>query len=130
MYKFIIGNVRITVDDDDITHGQAIQAARQAIQAASGEGKLLSHIELSRTEDGIDAATTERVGSKLLRKSLRQSMLDAVLSAAQEKLNPTDTYTNKDAWYDGDTGQEWHGGEVASLREALIAKLEEWVKET
>lgn len=130
MYKFIIGNVRITVDDDDITHDQAIRAARQAIQAAGGQGKLLSHIELSRTEDGIDAATTERVGSKMLRKSLKQSMLDAVLSAAQEKLNPTDTYTSKDAWFDSDTGQEWHGGEVASLREEVLAKLETWVKET
>lgn len=130
MYKFIIGNVRITVDDDDITHDQAIRAARQAIQAASGQGKLLSHIELSRTEDGIDAATTERVGSKMLRKSLKQSMLDAVLSVAQEKLNPTDTYTSKDAWFDSDTGQEWHGGEVASLREEVLAKLETWVKET
>lgn len=130
MYKFIIGNVRITVDDDDITHDQAIRAARQAIQAAGGQGKLLSHIELSRTEDGIDAATTERVGSKMLRKSLKQSMLDAVLSVAQEKLNPTDTYTSKDAWFDSDTGQEWHGGEVASLREEVLAKLETWVKET
>lgn len=130
MYKFIIGNVRITVDDDDITHDQAIRAARQAIQAAGGQGKLLSHIELSRTEEGIDAATTERVGSKMLRKSLKQSMLDAVLSAAQEKLNPTDTYTSKDAWFDSDTGQEWHGGEVASLREEVLAKLETWVKET
>lgn len=128
MYKFIIGNVRITVVDDDISRDQAVNAARQAIATANSQNKLLSLIELNKSEDGIDVATTERSGSKLLRKSLKQSMLDAMLRAINEKLNPTDTFTAKDTWYDDDTGQEWHGAEIAAIREELIEKFEEWSK--
>lgn len=128
MYKFIIGNVRITVNDDDISHDQAITAARQAITSANNQNKLLSLIELNQSEDGIEVTTTERTGSKMLRKSLRQSMLDAMLSTINEKLNPSDTYTAKDTWYDDDTGQEWHGSEVANVRAELIEKFEEWSK--
>lgn len=128
MYKFIIGNVRITAIDDGISHDEAIAAARQAILAANNQNKLLSLIELSKSEDGIEVTTTERTGTKLFRKSLKQSMLDAMLSTMNEKLNPTDTYATKDSWYDNDTGQEWRGGDVVTAREDLIAKFEEWAK--
>lgn len=128
MYKFIIGNVRISVIDDDISHDQAINTARQAILAAANQNKSLSHVELNKSEDGIEATTTERSGTKMLRKSLRQSMLDAMLTVVGEKLNPSDTFTTKDTWYDNDTGQEWHGNEVAEARKELIEKFEEWYK--
>lgn len=128
MYKFIIGNVRITVIDDDISRDQAITSARQAILAANNQNTLLSLIELNTSEDGIEVTTTERNGSKMLRKSLKQSMLDAMLCTINEKLNPSDTYAVKDTWYDDDTGQEWHSGDVATTRSELIEKFEEWMK--
>ncbi len=126
MYKFIIGNVRISVIDDSISHDQAINAARQAILTANNENKLLSHIEVNASDDGIEVNTTERAGAKLLRKSLKQSLLDGMLSAVNEKLLPTETYGTKETWYDNDTGQEWHGGTVSETKEELLKAFEEW----
>lgn len=128
MYKFIIGNVRITVIDDDISHTQAINAARQAILSAGNQNKLLSNIEINKSDDGIEVNTTEKIGTKLLRKSLKQSMLDAMLNSITEKLNPNDNFAIKDAWYDNDTAQEWHGSDVCNTRQKLIEQFEEWYK--
>lgn len=128
MYKFIIGNVRISVVDDDISHDQAINTARQAILTAGNQNKLLSHIEINKSEDGIEVNTTERSGAKMLRKSLKQSVLDSMFATMQTKLNPTDSFTTKDIWYDNDTGQEWRGAEVAEIRQDLLSKFEEWYK--
>ena len=44
MYKLIIGNVRVTVDNDSIKREQAAAYAKQAIAAAGQQGKLLSHV--------------------------------------------------------------------------------------
>jgi hypothetical protein len=126
MYKFIIGNVRISVIDDSISHDQAINAARQAILTANNENKLLSHIEVNASDDGIEVNTTERAGTKLLRKSLKQSLLDGMLSAVNEKLLPTETYGTKETWYDTDTGQEWHGNVTTETKEELLKGFEEW----
>lgn len=126
MYKFIIGNVRITVIDDGIIRSKAIQAARQAILTANNQNKSLSHIELNLAGDEIEVNTTERAGGKTLRKSLKQSMLDAMTATLKEKLNPSDTYAVRDTWYDDDTGQEWHGVEVSDIREELLNQFGEW----
>lgn len=128
MYKFIIGNVRITVIDDDISHDQAINTARQSILTAGNQNKLLSHIEINKSDDGVDVTITEKTGAKMLRKSLKQSMLDAMLVSITEKLNPTDGFTAKDVWYDNDTAQEWHGGDVSATRSKLIEEFESWYK--
>lgn len=126
MYKFIIGNVRISVIDDNISHDQAINAARQAILTANNENKMLSHIELNASDDGIEVNTTEKVGTKLLRKSLKQSLLDGMLHSVNEKLVPTETYGTKENWYDSDTGQEWHGELVSETKDELLKAFEEW----
>lgn len=128
MYKLIIGNVRISVMDDEISRSQAIQEARQAISTANNQNKVLSHIEITNSVDGLEVSTTEKTGAKLLRKSLKQSMLDGMLQAIQEKFTPNENFSTKDAWFDNDTGQEWHGNEVVQLRKDLISQLEEWSK--
>lgn len=128
MYKLIIGNVRITVSDDSITREQAAAAARQAINTANQHGKLLSLIEISADDTGIQVTTTEKAGCRATRKTLKQSIADDMYATLKEKLYPTDSFTNKDVWYDGDTGQEWHGAEVDNAKSELIAKFEEWMK--
>ncbi|MPN42780.1 hypothetical protein SDC9_190338 [bioreactor metagenome] len=128
MYKLIIGNVRVTVSDDKISRNEATAAARQAMAAANQQGKLLSHIEITLTDSGLDVQTTEKTGSKLARKSIKQSMLDSMHSAIKEKLFPTGTFSNKEVWYDPDTGQEWRGSEVDTARDNLLEKFEEWMK--
>ncbi|SEO33490.1 hypothetical protein [Propionispora vibrioides] len=129
MYKLIIGNVRITVHDDDITRQAAADAAKQAIHTSGQQGKLLSLIELRTTADGIDVQTTEKTGNRLARKTIKQSMLDGILNAAREKLIPTAAFTSKDVWFDSDTGQEWRGAEVDSTRGELLLQLEKWSQE-
>lgn len=128
MYKLIIGNVRITVSDDSIGREQATAAARQAISSANQQGKSLSHVEIYASDSGVEVKTTEKIGAKVARKTIKQSMLSGMHAAIKEKLNPTGTFANKDVWYDGDTGQEWHGHECKCAREELIAKFEEWMK--
>ncbi|MGI6092513.1 MAG: hypothetical protein ACOYD5_05970, partial [Negativicutes bacterium] len=64
MYKLIIGNVRVTVSDDSITREQAAAAARQAINTANQHGKLLSLIEISADDTGIQVTTTEKTGCR------------------------------------------------------------------
>lgn len=128
MYKLIIGNVRVNVSDDNISRTQAVNAARQAILDAVNQNKLLSSVEISRLGDELEVNTIERTGAKLLRKSLKQSMLDGILTAACEKLSPSDGFSLKDAWFDNDTSQEWHGSDVINIRDELINKLEEWIK--
>lgn len=128
MYKLIIGNVRITVSDDSISREQAAAAARQAINTAHQNGKVLSHVEISADDTGIQVSTTEKSGCRSTRKTLKQSVLDDMLSTFKEKLYPTDTFSNKDVWFDGDTGQEWRGAEVDNVKSELISKFEEWMK--
>jgi hypothetical protein len=128
MYKLIIGNVRITVLGDDISREDAAAIARQTVASASRQGKLLSHIEISSGENGLETTVTEKAGHKVLKKTIKQSMLDAICAAAREKLYPSSAFANKDSWFDGDTGQEWYGESVDLTREEILAKLEEWIK--
>ncbi|HWR41523.1 hypothetical protein [Sporomusa sp.] len=128
MYKLIIGNVRVTVDDDSIKREQAAAYAKQAISTAGQQGRLLSHVELSSGPDGIEVATTEKAGCRTIRKSIKQSMLDGIFDAAKEKLYPTGNFSQKDLWFDSETGQEWRGVEVDTARGEVLAKLEEWIK--
>ena len=130
MYKLIIGNVRVTVDDDSIKREQAAAYAKQAISAASQQGKLLSHVGLNAGPDGIEVTTTEKAGCRMIRKTIKQSMLDGILDATQEKLYPSGTFSQKDSWFDSETGQEWRGEEVATARAEVLSKLEEWIKST
>ena len=128
MYKLIIGNVRVTVNDDSIKREQAAAYAKQAISTAGQQGKLLSHVGLSAGPDGIEVATTEKAGCRMIRKTIKQSMFDGILDAAQEKLYPTGTFSQKDSWFDSQTGQEWRGTEVEAVRTEVLSKLEEWIK--
>lgn len=128
MYKLIIGNVRVSVNDDSIKREQAAVYAKQAIAAANLQGKLLSHVELSAGPDGIEVASTEKAGCRMVRKTIKQSMLDGILDAAKEKLYPTGTFSQKDLWFDGETGQEWRGVEVDTARAEVLVRLEEWIK--
>ena len=126
MYKLIIGNVRITVSDDTISHEQAATVARQTISSAHNQGKTLSHIEISMGETGLSVIPTEKSGHRATRKTIKQSMLDGMHAAIQEKLYPTDTFSNKDLWFDGDTGQEWTGIAVVDAKEEVMKAFEEW----
>ncbi|EAX47503.1 hypothetical protein TcarDRAFT_1238 [Thermosinus carboxydivorans Nor1] len=128
MYKLIIGTVRITVADDNISRSDAITAAKKAIAAANQQGKLLSHVEIDLGDSGLEIKTTEKTGTRVTRKTLKQSMLDGMHAAIREKLYPTGTFAQKDVWYDGDTGQEWHGSEVETARSELLAKFAQWSK--
>lgn len=128
MYKLIIGNVRVTVNDDSIKREQAAAYAKQAISTAGQQGKLLSHVELSAGPDGIESTVTEKAGCRMIRKTIKQSMLDGLLDAAKEKFYPTGTFSQKDLWFDSETGQEWRGVEVDTARAEVLAKLEEWIK--
>ncbi len=128
MYKLIIGNVRVTVNDDSIKREQAAAYAKQAISAAGQQGKLLSHVALNTGPDGIEVDSTEKAGCRMVRKSIKQSMFDGILDAAREKLYPTGTFSQKELWFDGETGQEWRGAEVDTARTEVLTKLEEWIK--
>ena len=55
-------------------------------------------------------------------------MLDGMLYAINEKLYPSGDYSNKDSWFDSDTGQEWRGSEVDTTRDDLVEKFQEWMK--
>lgn len=132
MYKLIIGNVRVTVADDKIPHDQAIQAAKQAIQEAAQQEKLLSLIEIEARPDGLAVEVTEKGPLRAAKKTLKQSMLDGIRAAAQERLFPNETFETfygKDVWYDNDTGQEWRGAEVDTARSEIMAELDTWLKE-
>lgn len=128
MYKLIIGNVRVTVTDDGIDRLDAAALAREAVAAAARQGKLVSQIEIAPGENGLTVATTERAGSPAARKTVRQSMLDGVRAAVQEKLYPTHAFASKDTWFDADTGQEWYGGSVDEARDEIMARLDIWLK--
>lgn len=128
MYKLIIGNVRITVSDDTISREQAATAARQAISIAHNQGKLLSHVEINAGETGLEVIPTEKSGHRSFRKTIKHSMLDDMQAAIQEKLYPSGNFSNKDSWFDNETGQEWHGSEVDTTRDELIEKFEVWMK--
>jgi hypothetical protein len=126
MYKLIIGNVRITVTEDNIGRDQAAAAARETIAAASRQGKFLSHVEVSQGASGLEVKATEKAVNRLVRKTLKQSMLDSMLVAAREKLYPTSIFSTKDAWFDSDTGQEWHGEAINETKEELLKVFKEW----
>lgn len=128
MYKLIIGNVRISVMNDDIKREEATSAAKKAIAAASQRSKLLSHVEVNTGPNGLEVTTTEKIGAKVTRKTIKQSMLDGVYTSAREKFFPTSAFSQKDSWFDGDTGQEWSGEAVRVAREEVLKELEVWIK--
>ena len=128
MYKLIIGNIRITVSDDKISREQAAAAARQSILAAQNQGKIISHIAINVGETGLEVKHTEKIGHRVTRKTIKHSMLDGMHYAINEKLYPSGNYSNKDSWFDSDTGQEWRGSEVDNTRDDLVAKFEAWMK--
>jgi hypothetical protein len=126
MYKLIIGNVRVTVTEDDIDREKAAATAREAITSAARQGKLLSHVEINSGTNGLEVRATEKAGHRSTRKSIKQSMLDSILVAAREKLYPSNIFTNKDIWFDSETGQEWHGETINEAKEELLKAIEEW----
>ena len=128
MYKLIIGNVRVSVLDDNINVDQAAMMAREAISTAGKHGKLLSQIEIASGEYGPEIESKEKLGHKVVRKTIKQSMVDGVIAAAREKLFPNNAFMSKDSWFDGDTGQEWHGDTVNEAREEIMLRLENWLK--
>jgi hypothetical protein len=127
MYKLIIGNVRVTVHDDATPRPAAIAAAQDAVQKAGRTGKQLSQIDVYQTEDGVRVKTTEKVGTRSNRKTLKQSMYDSVLAAAKETLKSGGS--GHDTWFDDDSGQQWHGTEVESVRNQIFAELSAWLKQ-
>jgi hypothetical protein len=128
MYKLILGNVRITVADDGINQSQAAAAARKAINEATLMGKLLSHIEVVSGANGLEAIPTEKEGCRSSHKTLKQSMLDGMVTAMKEKLYPANAYTAKDSWFDGETGQEWRGTAVNDARDEIMKAFEGWAQ--
>jgi hypothetical protein len=128
MYKLIIGNVKVTVEDDSFDRQEAAALARRTVAEAARRGKLLSHIGISAGEEGPKIEISERAVSATTRKTIRQSMLDAVCAAAREKLFPTHIYAAQDTWLDVDTGQEWYGEIVNETRDEIMAKLDAWLK--
>lgn len=128
MYKLVIGNVKITVEEDNIQRNDAIFAAKKAIAEAGRKGKVLSSIHIQMGASELETEVIEKIGAKTTRKTIKQSMADNIVSAAREKLYPTSPYAQKDGWVDGDTGQEWRGSEVDTARSEVMSKLEEWVK--
>jgi len=84
MYKLILGNVRITIHDDATPRDKAIAAAQEAVQKAGRTGKHLSQIDIYQTDDEISVKTTEKVGSRSSRKTLKQSMYDSVRGEEKE----------------------------------------------
>lgn len=127
MYKLIIGTVRVSILDDSISREQAATLAKQAIAEAGSHNKLLSHVEIELDETGPVVKTTEKSGFRLTRKSIKQSMVDALEIAVQEKLNPAGAFGNRELWYDNDTGQEWHGSSVSDAREEILKAFNGWV---
>jgi len=128
MYKLIIGNIRITVSDDTISREQAATAARKSLSIAQSQGKVISAITISEGEGELEVKLTEKLGHRSTRKTIKHSMLDGMLDAIREKLYPSGNFSNKDSWFDNDTGQEWRGSEVDTTRDELVAKFEEWMK--
>ncbi|MBU2701470.1 hypothetical protein Ga0466249_002586 [Sporomusaceae bacterium BoRhaA] len=129
MYKLIIGTVRVTVTDDNMSREQAATLAKQAIAKASSHNKLLSHVEISSNEDAEpEVKATEKAGCKLMRKSIKQSIIDTIEAAVQEKVCPSGAFVNRELWYDNDTGQEWRGAEVDTARSEIYAKFDSWLK--
>ncbi|MBP2645589.1 MAG: hypothetical protein H6Q75_1029 [Firmicutes bacterium] len=129
MYKLIIGNVRISVYDDNVSREQAAAMARQTLQEAHRQGKILSHIEITSGDYGPEINTTEKSGYRAAtRKTIKQSLLDAIYDAAREKLYPSNAYSSPNTWFDTDTGQEWYGETVDTAREEIMQELEKWQK--
>lgn len=126
MYKLIIGNVRITVHEDSISRDSAIATAQEAVRTASRIGKHLSQIDIYLTEEGISAKTTEKVGTRSNRKTLKQSMYDGIMAAVKEILVNNACV---DSWTDNDSGQQWHGSEVEVTRNQVLTELGSWLKQ-
>lgn len=128
MYKLIIGTVRIAVHDEGIERQRAIAAAHEAIQKAGRTGKQLSQIDLYQTDGGISIKVTEKTGLRAGRKTLKQSMCDSILAAAEEKLAAAPA-ASQENWSDNESGQQWHGAEVAAVRNKLLAELAAWLEQ-
>ncbi|MCX7781419.1 MAG: hypothetical protein N2491_11050 [Negativicutes bacterium] len=128
MYKLVIGNVKVTVADDNIERNDAILAAKKAIAAAGRQGKILSQVTIRQGVADLEVEVTEKTGAKAVRKTIKQSMADNIRASVREKLYPASPYAQKDLWVDSDTGQEWRGAEVDTARSEIMAKFEEWLK--
>jgi len=89
MYKLVIGNVRVVVEDDSIPRPEAIQTAKCAIANAGKHGKIVSSINIRMGVEQLEANVTEKTGAKAVRKTIKQSMSHGVLAAVKEKLYPT-----------------------------------------
>lgn len=126
MYKLIFGNVKVTVADDSIARPVAAALAREAVAAAARQDKLISQIEITAGETGPIVKTTERPGHRTARKTIKQSMAEAILAAVQEKFFPTNAFVAQESWFDADTGQEWYGDMVNTTKEEILKALEEW----
>lgn len=126
MYKLIIGHVRVTVTDDNISRQQASAAAIRAIAVANAQGKRLSLLEISPGEPDLIVQATERNDALRSCKTLKQSLVEGLRSAAIEKWYPSSTYSNKDSWFDCDTGQEWQGNAVSEAKDDVLKAFEEW----
>jgi len=129
MYKFIIGNVKVSVLADTIDHDQATEAAKQAIAAAGAQGKMLSQIKISAGESGLEIETTARIGARSIHKNIKQSLLDGIEVAIGEKLYPTGAFAQKEYWLDNETGQEWRGTEVDTARTAVLKDFKIWLEQ-
>lgn len=127
MYKLIIGNTRVTVHDDTISRMAAVAAAQEAVQSAARSGKQLSQIDIQQTADGLHVDTVEKSGIRSCRKTVKQSMIDCIITSASETLCANGT--SSDNWLDPDSGQQWHGSEVETVRKQLLASLDAWSKQ-
>lgn len=126
MYKLILGNVQIRVYDSSIDKKEAAAAARQALSTATRQGRSLSHIDIKSGLSGLDVTTTEKLGPRTAGKSIKQSLLDGLRMAIQERLYPPLSDTAQNIWLDTDTGQEWHGSIVAASKDDLLKAFEAW----
>ncbi len=85
-------------------------------------------MEIFSDETGLQVKPTEKAGCKFTRKSIKQSIIDTIEVAVQEKVCPSGAFVNRELWYDNDTGQEWRGSEVDTARSEIYAKFAAWLK--
>ena len=86
----------------------------------------LSYFLFQDQLQSIVATTTEKTGLRTTRKTLKESMIDGIYVAIKENFYPSSAFTQKDYWFDSDTGQEWHGLCVTDAKDELFKSLEKW----
>ena len=103
--------------------------AKQVIADAAQQGLMLAQVEISSGISGEpEIKTVARTGGTANRKTLKQSMVDAICEAARQRLGPEPYGGGRDYWLDEETGAEWRGSEVGRVRTEILYKLDEWVK--